>query len=102
MSERNLFNELSDGLKEIRDARDLVQIRWHDARGGHSEWQHMGDDSPLKMYVIDSVGFILQESDEVIHIAAHVHEQDQEYNDGHYCGDLQIPKVSILDIWTIK
>ncbi len=79
----------------------LVQIRWHDAAGVSEKWESVSSlkDDPLVDYIIDSVGFVLRETETVIHIAPHFHGGNK--ND-QYCGDMQIPKSSILDIWEIK
>lgn len=78
----------------------LVHIRWHDAKGVHGTWQHLEDleDEPLKDYIVDSVGFVLRESETVIHIAPHLHVDGDE---GHYVGDMRIPKNMIVDMWEI-
>ena len=98
---RNLFDEISGGLKEIRDTKQLVQIRWQDACGVSANWEYLVDlaDKPLEDFIINSVGFVLQETDSVIHIAPHIHVDG---NTGQYCGDMQIPKHSIIDMWDIK
>ncbi len=80
--------------------RKLLYIRWHDAAGCGPNWEHIFDlyDRPLIDFVIDSVGFVLQETDTVIHIAPHLNT----VRDGQYCGDMQIPKSAIIDIWEIE
>ena len=81
--------------------KELLHIRWHDATGCHSDWQHLEDlnGKPLKDYIIDSVGFVIRETSTAIHIAPHLHVDDSE---GHYCGDMQIPKAMIIEEWIIK
>ncbi len=81
--------------------KELLYIRWHDAKGCHSDWQHLEDldGQPLKDYIIDSVGFVVRETDTAIHIAPHLHVDGDE---GHYCGDMQIPKAMIIEEWLIK
>jgi len=81
--------------------RKLLHIRWHDAKGCHADWQHLEDlvDLPDADYLVDSVGFVIRETDTVIHLAAHLHV---EGDDGHYCGDMQIPKAVIIEMWEIK
>lgn len=79
----------------------LVQVRWHDAAGVSENWQDVDalEDHPLEDYIIDSVGFVLRESETVLHIAPHLHSGKK--ND-QYCGDMEIPKSAILDIWEIR
>lgn len=80
--------------------RTLLYIRWHDAAGASADWQHLEDldDRPLKDYIINSVGFVLRETETVIHIAPHIHEG---YEQDQYCGDMQIPKSAIIEQWEI-
>jgi hypothetical protein len=79
----------------------LVQIRWHDAAGVSAGWEHLIDldDKPLEDFIIDSVGFVMRETNSVIHIAPHLHIEEKH---GQYCGDMQIPKSSIISLWEIK
>lgn len=82
-------------------SRTLLYIRWHDAAGVSADWQHLGDldGKPLKDYVVDSVGFVLRETENVIHLGPHFHEDG---SNSQYCGDMQIPKSAIIEIWEIK
>lgn len=78
--------------------RKLLFIRWHDACGAGSQWQFIDDleSEPLRDYIVHSVGYLLRENDSVIHIAPHF-----ESKEGNYCGDMQIPKSAIIDMWEI-
>ncbi len=89
-------------MKTENPYSQLVEIEWIDSRGGFSEWQFLNEyKDELTVYTIRSVGYVLREDDQVIHIAAHVHIDP---NDGEvvFCGDIQIPKVSIQEMWEIE
>lgn len=77
-----------------------VYIEWHDAKGVHQRWEHLEEymDEPPN-YIVHSVGFVLRESKTVLHIAAHVHRDEE--GDIQFCGDIQVPKKMIIDLWDI-
>lgn len=83
----------------MNESRRLLFVHWSDAKGCSPNWQFAEDleHFPLERYEIDSVGFLLREDDESLHIAPHMHHKE-----GHYCGDMQIPKSAIIDIWEIE
>jgi len=74
--------------------RKLLFIRWIDARGVGPEWQDLNEceKEEMKDYVIESVGFVIRETVTAIHITPHI-----EHKEGHFCGDMQIPKSAIID-----
>lgn len=68
----------------------IIYVEWVDSISyGSSVWTHK--DTVLKsdgLPVLESVGFLLKETDEAVVIAAHV-------GDGSISGDMSIPKVAI-------
>lgn len=82
--------------------RQLVHIRWRDSKGCHSNWQPLEDlnGEAIRDCIVDSVGFIIRETDTAIHIAPHIHIDGDE-GEGVYCGDMQIPKAMIIEEWEI-
>lgn len=83
------------------DRKVCMFVRWQDAKGCHSEWQHLEDVEGVKptRYIVESVGFVIRESDDVLHLAPHLHTHD---SGGHYVGDMQIPVCCIVESWEIE
>ena len=82
----------------------FLVIEWQDARGGYTEWQHIEEheETPLNNYVVQSSGYVIRESKDVIHIAAHVHFDPETEKLSQFCGDMQIPKKMIIRQWEVK
>lgn len=79
----------------------LVAVDWQDAKGVHQRWAHLEEflDKPLD-HIVYSVGYVIRESKTVLHIAPHIHRD----GDGEiqFCGDMEIPKKQIRDLWEIE
>lgn len=80
--------------------RKLVQIQWQDARLGNNNWQSMDDLKwPIQPYIVESVGFIIREDNDILHIASNI---QKPLGGGHYYGDIQIPKKMIIKMKELK
>lgn len=71
----------------------LVFVKWHDAKGVSDTWQFLKDAAEPAPAVMESVGWVIQENDDVIVIAPHMSTDEDS---SQYCGEMQIPKVAIL------
>lgn len=79
--------------------RKLVMIEWLDAYGCSSEWQEIPVlTTEQKPMVCTSVGWILFENDERVVLVPHLTGigNDRAHEQG--CGDMTIPRVSIVKI----
>jgi len=82
----------------LKDRLDLYYIEWVDSRSGHPSWVRL-EDIESAYCTISSVGWAIKETDEFIHLMAHIGEDPEEG-----CGD---PKCCIvyqkpLSVLTIK
>jgi len=68
---------------------ELCYIEWVDSRGTHGSWTELSS-MDTSYCIINSVGFILKETDDLIHLVPHV-----SYDSDQGCGDMVIPKVCI-------
>lgn len=85
---------------KVNPLHRLVCVKWQDAKGVNQRWEHLNEyaDEPLDFFVY-SCGYVLRESERVLHIAGHVYVDDD--GDVQFCGDIQIPKGMIIDQWEI-
>jgi len=76
---------------------DLVYIKWADSKGCHADWQDIEDfkGSPTGV-IVKTVGFVIRESDTVIHVAPHIFFEADEVN--QFCGDMEILKTAIISM----
>ena len=75
----------------------LVYVKWVDSYGCGHAWGEISDISPAPHYC-HSVGWIVSESDECIVVVPHLspaHDEIGAVENG--CGDMTIPKVSIIN-----
>ena len=76
--------------------RKPIYLKWIDSRGVHDHWQKISElgNGPVDCCVMESFGFVIREDEVGIHLAPHV-----GFDGDHtqYCGDMQIPKVCILE-----
>ena len=71
----------------------LVHVRWIDARGAHSEWQELEDLREGRPCLCISVGYVLADDKERMHIVPHLCDRPKQG-----CGDMVIPKSAIIKI----
>lgn len=78
-----------------------VYIRWKDSRGVSDHWQRVSrlDGKPLEYCIVESMGFIIRQNKDAIHIAPHMIFDSE---DTQFCGDMQIPKSAIIEILDIE
>lgn len=67
----------------------LIYIEWIDSRGSRAEWTHL-EDMDNECCLLNSVGWVLKDTDELIHIVPHMGDDPKQG-----CGDMVIPKCSI-------
>ena len=76
----------------------IVQIKWIDSCASNQNWNFVQDfDGDIEPIKIISVGFLLQENDDVITIA-----QNYGTNPEQVCNLMTIPKGCIKQIITIE
>ena len=84
--------------------RSIELITWCDSYGCSASWQEVNND-PISLQPCYSAGFILKEDDKHVVIASHYAQQNDLIGSVESaCGDMTIPKCSILDrkILTVK
>lgn len=74
----------------IKDHLDLMYVEWVDSRGTHESWIEL-EDMANEYCTISSVGWVIKEDEELIHLVPHLGD-----NPDQGCGDMVIPKVSII------
>ncbi len=76
--------------------RKPTYVKWIDSRGVNEHWQRMSDigGEPVDCCIIESIGFVVREDANGIHLAAHVGFDGE---DSQFCGDMQIPLVCIIE-----
>jgi len=74
----------------------LVKIKWRDSRGVTESWEEISYRKKLKLCKIKSVGYLLNETKKYIEITPHLSENK------YCCGNMCIPKCSIIKIKVIK
>ncbi len=72
------------------DDLNIVYIEWIDSRGTHSSWTEL-DDMAHDPCIIKSVGYVVNETENSIHIVPHIGTDPEQG-----CGDMVIPKVAII------
>jgi hypothetical protein len=75
---------------------NLYYIKWEDSRGVSASWVHL-EDIESETCILMSVGWLLKETDELIHIVPHIGDDPKQG-----CGDMVIPKKCILEMLKIK
>lgn len=74
----------------------LHYIQWEDSVGCSSTWGGIPDGVP-EPHVCHTVGWVIAESPTVVVIAPHISPaSDQFQKEAHACGDMTIPKRSIV------
>lgn len=68
---------------------DLIYVEWIDARGVGGDWQELVDMKSVYC-VCKSVGWLIKEDDDMIHICPHLGDEPEQG-----CGDMVIPKISV-------
>ena len=76
--------------------RELHYIRWEDSVGCSSSWCEIPDRSP-EPHICHTVGWVIAENANCVVIAPHISPaSDELQKDTHACGDMAIPKRSIV------
>lgn len=76
--------------------RALQYIRWEDSVGCSSSWCEIPDRSP-EPHICHTAGWVIAENDNCVVIAPHISPASEELQkDAHACGDMAIPKRSIV------
>lgn len=68
----------------------LVYLEWLDSRGVSASWSHL-EDLASECCVLKSVGWVLTENKDLIHIVPHLGDDPAQG-----CGDMVIPKRCVL------
>lgn len=75
--------------------RELCWIQWEDSRSGSPLWQFVEeDDPPPTVCIVESVGYVIAETDTSILLAANVVVDGA---DPQYSCDMTIPVSAVLD-----
>lgn len=69
----------------------LVMVSWADARGVHEQWIPLEDMRGGGVYIVQSVGWIVEETKKYVHLCPHL-GTDPDLG----CGDMVIPKSAIV------
>jgi len=78
--------------------RDIVYVKWVDSFGGCGGWKEVKKIQGDVQIVCETVGFLIQETDNYILLAGSHHSDNAEINAEESCsGDMAIPKCSILE-----
>ena len=81
---------------------NIELVNWIDSYGCSTNWTSP-DDIHCAVHHCFSVGYILKESEETIIIAPHYSPLNKSIGTNeHVCGDMSIPKVSIISREIIK
>lgn len=76
----------------------IVAVKWVDSYGCSPSWEAIQDISP-KLHFCYSVGWVAQESNDVLVIVPHFSPENSEIGaTAHGCGDMTIPKRAIIRI----
>jgi len=76
----------------------LVKVKWVDSYGCTSAWGFIEDKDPIAHHCY-SVGWLVAESDAAIVVVPHLSPENKAIDsDEHGCGDMTIPKCSIIEI----
>ncbi len=70
---------------------NLTYIKWKDARGASPDWRELDTAKKDGVCIINSIGWVIEETDEYIQISPHVSHDPVEC-----CGDMVIPKSAII------
>ncbi len=68
----------------------LVYLEWIDSRGVSESWYYLKD-LESKCCILKSVGWVIKEDRQLIHIVPHVGDDPKQG-----CGDMVIPKRCVL------
>jgi len=73
---------------------DIECITWIDSFGAGPSWQELGEIT-TEPVLCTSVGFVRETEDYIIVIPHYIKET--KHNEAQGCGDMAIPKVSIME-----
>ena len=78
----------------------LKLIEWQDSRGVSAQWQFISTVKDDNLCICNSVGWVIKESKECVTIAPHIGIEID--GDNQVCGEMHIPKRSILKMKTLR
>jgi len=71
----------------------IVKVSWIDSRGSRDRWVELEEIKKETICQCESIGFLVHEDNEKVVVMPHYgHDPKQG------CGDMTIPKVSIIEI----
>jgi hypothetical protein len=74
----------------------IAYVRWIDSFGVSPGWGSLDPENCKPIYC-ESVGYVIFEDDEIVTVAPHRTLPHPSQPENHYCGDMTIPKVSIME-----
>jgi len=80
-------------LKMSEIDKYMVLVEWADSRQPTNEWARIGDSDPRDFCRCYSVGFVVQDDQNVIALAANVADVEEE---AQATGIIVIPRVAVL------
>jgi hypothetical protein len=75
---------------------ELAYIKWVDSFGVSSSWGTLEPEHCKPIYC-ESIGYVVFENDEIVTVAPHRTLPHPSQPDMHYCGDMTIPKVAVVE-----
>jgi len=81
--------------------KKIVHVLWRDSYGVSASWEsleNLTSGEPLKKMTCESIGYMAFADDEHVVILPHYHAPFDGDGDGSGCGDMTIPRSSIIEI----
>jgi hypothetical protein len=86
----------------IKSKHKLVLVKWQDAYNTTVNWKSIRELEKPKSMICFSVGWIIKQNKQNLLLMPHISDIKNRKSLGDGCGDIIIPKVSVLKIRRLR